>query len=116
MTDLREQRCEACRVDAPKVHPDRFPGLLAQLPGWQVIEVDNIKQLQKAYTLAGYPQALALTQQIGELAEANDHHPAILTEWGQVTVTWWTHKIRGLHTNDFIMAAKTDALAEAPTD
>ena len=115
MTELREQQCEACRIDAPKVHPDRFPELLAQIPGWQVIEVDNIKQLHKVYKLAGYPQALALTQQIGELAEANDHHPAILTEWGQVTVTWWSHKIRGLHTNDFIMAAKTDALAAVAT-
>ena len=47
---------------------------------------------------------------IAELAEAEGHHPALLTEWGKVTVSWWTHKIRGLHRNDFIMAAKTDAL------
>jgi 4a-hydroxytetrahydrobiopterin dehydratase len=47
---------------------------------------------------------------VGALAEADGHHPALLTEWGQVTVTWWTHKIRGLHRNDFVMAAKTDAL------
>jgi len=52
----------------------------------------------------------SLTNRVGALAEAEGHHPALLTEWGRVTVTWWTHKIRGLHRNDFIMAAKTDGL------
>ena len=47
---------------------------------------------------------------VGALAESEGHHPALLTEWGRTTVTWWTHKIRGLHRNDFIMAAKTDSL------
>jgi len=51
------------------------------------------------------------TNQVAKIANDEDHHPAILTEWGKVTVTWWTHKIRGLHLNDFIMAAKTDQLA-----
>jgi len=54
--------------------------------------------------------ALALTNRISELAEAEDHHPAILTEWGKVTVTWWTHAINGLHPNHFIMAAKINKL------
>jgi len=53
---------------------------------------------------------MTFTNQVGEIAEAQGHHPAILTEWGKVTVTWWTHKIKGLHRNDFIMAAKTDRL------
>jgi len=57
--------------------------------------------------------ALAFTNRVGALAEAEGHHPALLTEWGRVTVTWWTHKIRGLHRNDFIMAAKTDGLARS---
>jgi len=47
---------------------------------------------------------------VGEIAEAEDHHPLVVTEWGRVTVQWWTHKIGGLHQNDFIMAAKTDRL------
>ncbi|MCG3773846.1 MAG: putative pterin-4-alpha-carbinolamine dehydratase [Nitrospira sp.] len=55
-------------------------------------------------------QALAFTNSVGELAETEAHHPALLTEWGKVTVTWWTHKIRGLYTNDLIMAAETDQL------
>ena len=52
--------------------------------------------------------ALAFTNRVGEIAEEEGHHPALLTEWGRVTVTWWTHKIRNLHVNDFVMAAKTD--------
>ena len=54
--------------------------------------------------------ALEFTNQVGELAEQEDHHPSILTEWGRVTVTWWTHAVSGLHVNDFISAAKTDQL------
>jgi 4a-hydroxytetrahydrobiopterin dehydratase len=59
-------------------------------------------------------EALDFTNRVGELAEQQGHHPAIITEWGKVTVTWWTHKIKGLHRNDFIMAAKTDRLYQPP--
>jgi 4a-hydroxytetrahydrobiopterin dehydratase len=55
-------------------------------------------------------KAMDFTNRAAQLANEEDHHPAILTEWGKVTVTWWTHKIKGLHQNDFIMAAKTDQL------
>jgi 4a-hydroxytetrahydrobiopterin dehydratase len=81
-----------------------------QTPNWQVIEVDGIKRLQRAFKFKNFTEALAFTNQVGALAEAEDHHPTLVTEWGKVTVTWWTHKIKGLHQNDFIMAAKTDAL------
>ena len=64
----------------------------------------------ECYPFPDFAQALAFTQKVGELAEEERHHPALLTEWGRVTVAWWTHKIRGLHRNDFIMAAKTDRL------
>ena len=60
--------------------------------------------------LDDFAQALKLTTEIAKLAEQEQHHPALLTEWGRTTVTWWTHKIKGLHRNDFIMAAKTDQL------
>jgi 4a-hydroxytetrahydrobiopterin dehydratase len=86
-----------------------------QVPEWEVIDVDGIKRLQRQFKLKNFSQALAFTNQVGALAEAEDHHPAILTEWGRVTVTWWTHKIKGLHRNDFIMAAKTDQLALPPS-
>jgi 4a-hydroxytetrahydrobiopterin dehydratase len=78
------------------------------VPDWQIIERDGIKRLER--TFKNFAQAVAFTNKVAEIAEAEGHHPAILTEWGKVTVTWWTHKIKGLHRNDFIMAAKTDQL------
>ena len=66
-------------------------------------------RLQK-HGAAAMPPRSIVTKRVGELAEEEGHHPALLTEWGRTTVTWWTHKIRGLHRNDFIMAAKTDEL------
>lgn len=83
---------------------------LAQLDGWKIALKQGVHQLQKAYTFDDYVQAITFTNRTGELAEAHQHHPAILTEWGKVTVYWWTHSLKGLHLNDFIMAAKTDAL------
>jgi len=85
-----------------------------QVPDWELIEVDGIKRLRRVFSADDFAQALEFTNAIGELAEAEGHHPALLTEWGSTTVTWWTHKIRGLHRNDFIMAAKTDELQQEP--
>ena len=79
-----------------------------QVPAWNIIEVDGIKRLQKAFNFDNFVHALAFTNKIGELAEEEGHHPALLTEWGKVTVSWWSHSVGGLHRNDFIMAAKTD--------
>jgi 4a-hydroxytetrahydrobiopterin dehydratase len=83
---------------------------LAQLPDWEVIELDSINQLSRTFKFNNFVTALEFTNQVGELAEQEDHHPSILTEWGRVTVTWWTHAVSGLHVNDFISAAKTDQL------
>lgn len=112
MAELSTQKCTPCRGGVPPLSNEQIQGLQAQVPGWQVIEVGGIRRLQCVYKFNNFTQALAFTQQVGECAEQEDHHPAILTEWGKVTVTWWTHKIKGLHTNDFIMAAKTDALIQ----
>ena len=71
---------------------------------------EGINRLERNFEFPDFVQAMAFTNQVGVLAEEEDHHPAILTEWGRVTVTWWTHKIRGLHRNDFVAAAKTDTL------
>ena len=74
-------------------------------------EKGTLVAVTRIFHFPSFADALAFTNRVGVLAEEEAHHPALLTEWGQVTVTWWTHKIRGLHRNDFIMAAKTDALA-----
>jgi 4a-hydroxytetrahydrobiopterin dehydratase len=111
MEPLTQMTCVACRRDAPTVTDDEIAELLPQVPGWELLEIDGIKRLRRVFPAEGFTGALAFTNRVGELAEAEGHHPALLTEWGRTTVTWWTHKIRGLHRNDFVMAAKTDELA-----
>jgi 4a-hydroxytetrahydrobiopterin dehydratase len=109
---LVEERCEACKADAPKVTDKELKNLIKQIPDWNVEVREGVMQLEKVFTFKGFMPALAFTNRIGGLAEGMGHHPALLTEWGKVTVTWWSHKIKGLHRNDFIMAAKTDLLEE----
>lgn len=110
MQSLRQSNCTACRKGEPTVGETEIAALIKQIPAWEVIEVDGIKRLRRVYPFSNFEQAIAFTNRVGELAESQAHHPALLTEWGRVTVDWWTHKIRGLHRNDFIMAAKTDDL------
>src|SRR5947207_9683722 len=109
-TTLVQMRCVRCLRGEPTVSDDGRRAFLPQLPEWSVIERDDVPRLERCYTFPDFARALAFTAQVGALAEAEAHHPALLTEWGRVTVHWWTHKIRGLHRNDFIMAAKTDEL------
>jgi len=110
MVSLVDKTCEACRAGAPLATRQEIAEYMSQLAGWQILDVAGVNHLQKGYSFKTYAQALKFTNQVGAIAEEENHHPAILTEWGKVTVTWWTHKIAGLHANDFIMAAKTDDL------
>ncbi len=110
VTSLGEQRCVACRRDAPRVTDEEVAELRPQVSGWELAEIDGIERLRRVFTFDDFAQALEFTNAVGAIAEEEGHHPALLTEWGRVTVSWWTHKIRGLHRNDFIMAAKTDEL------
>jgi 4a-hydroxytetrahydrobiopterin dehydratase len=103
--------CTACRRGEPTVTDEEIAELHPQVPDWEILEVDGVRRLQRMFRFGGFAQALAFTNRVGELAEREGHHPALLTEWGRTTVTWWTHKIGGLHRNDFIMAARTDELA-----
>lgn len=110
MEALYQMQCEACRAGAPTVTQEELDRYRPQVPDWKVTEQEGIKRLERVFTFRDFRQALSFTNSVGELAEADGHHPAILTEWGKVTVIWWTHKIRGLHRNDFVMAAKADRL------
>ncbi len=110
MEDLAQMKCVACRRDAPSVTDEEILEFSPQVPQWEVTEKDEIKRLGRAYEFNNFSDALSFTNKVGELAEEEGHHPALLTEWGKVAVEWWTHKIKGLHRNDFIMAAKTDQL------
>jgi 4a-hydroxytetrahydrobiopterin dehydratase len=108
MNKLTQMKCEVCRVGAPKVTDAEAAEFQKQIPDWVILERDDVKRLEHVYKFKDFANALAFTNKVGEIAEAEGHHPAILTEWGSVGVAWWTHKIHGLHRNDFIMAAHTD--------
>lgn len=110
MNRLAEGSCEACRIDAPMVPPDQIDALLTALDDWTVVQSEGIKQLQKSFSFPSFTTAMEFSNMVGEAAEKEGHHPVMLLEWGKVTVTWWSHKIGGLHMNDFIMAAKTDQI------
>lgn len=111
MNNLTSKTCEACKIGAPLASQAEIDEFMPQLQGWEQIEIDGIQRLTKTFNFDNFEDALAFTNKVGALCEQEDHHPAILTEWGKVSVTWWSHKIKGLHVNDFIMAAKTDALS-----
>ncbi len=109
MNALAERACQPCRTGTPPVADARRDGLLAQIPGWSLQTVTGMQQLAAQFTFPNFADALAFVQRVGALAEAADHHPRIVLEWGAVEIRWWTHSIGGLHENDFIMAARTNA-------
>ena len=115
MSELAEMKCTACRGDESTLTDAEIAELRPQVPDWQVVEREGTKRLERTFEFGNFAQALAFTNKVGEQAEEEGHHPALLTEWGKVRVTWWTHKIGGLHQNDFIMAARMDELFEGRT-
>ena len=110
MERLSEMTCVACRRDAPTVTAEEIEELSPQVPDWELVDVDGVPRLRRVFPFSNFADALAFTNAVGEIAEQEGHHPELVTEWGRTTVSWWTHKIRGLHRNDFVMAAKTDEL------
>ena len=110
MTNLYQLKCVACRGGEPTLTDEEISELQPAVPEWQVIEVEGVKRLERSFKLKNFIEAVAFTNKIAMTAEKEDHHPLIVTEWGRVKVQWWTHKIKGLHKNDFIMAAKVDRL------
>lgn len=103
-------RCEACRKDSPRATESQIREYMAQLPEWEIVEHGGVDRLQRVFEFENFVDALAFTNQVGALAEAEGHHPLLTTEWGRVTVQWWTHAIGGLHLNDFVLAARADEL------
>ena len=111
MSDLAANSCEACRIDALLVSYDEASMLLKEIEGWQLID-DGVKKLKKEFNFSSYSDSKDFTNKVAEMADQEDHHPQIILEWGKVTVIWWSHKIQGLHKNDFICAAKTNNLSK----
>ena len=107
---LKESKCEACTIDAPLVSDSEAKILLLELDGWVIESVSGINQLIKTYKFSNYAESVNFSNKVADLAESEDHHPKIVLEYGSVEVSWWSHKIKGLHKNDFICAAKTDLI------
>jgi 4a-hydroxytetrahydrobiopterin dehydratase len=110
MKELVQQRCSPITVNTSRLSDQEAGRLNVKLPGWEIHTKKGELRLEKSFQFKDFIQAMAFTNQVAQLANKEDHHPAILTEWGKVTITWWTHKIKGLTMNDFIMAAKTEQL------
>ena len=108
---LSKETCEACRADAPKLSDAEIDVLMPEVTDWQVIEEEGQKRLHREFDTGNFVQAQTLANAIGDYAEEVGHHPRLVVEWGSLAVTWWSHKIGGLHRNDFICAARTDELA-----
>jgi 4a-hydroxytetrahydrobiopterin dehydratase len=114
MTQLTKSACVPCRGGVPTLADAEIAALLPDVPGWRVEEEDGIKRLVREFKLADFVQAMALAGKIGDLAEVEGHHPDLHVGWGRLKVEIWTHKIRGLHRNDFILAAKVNELPVPP--
>ncbi len=110
---LTQEKCVACRADSPRVTEQEIATFHPHVPEWEILDDAGVLKLRRVYRFRDFAAPLTFTNSIGEAAEDEGHHPQITTEWGRVTVLWWTHKIKGLHRNDFIMAAKTDEAFQA---
>lgn len=112
MTKLTQEKCVPCKGDTPPMTEDEINELNNEIPEWNVIDVDGVYHLERTFNFPDFAEALEFTNDVGEIAEEQGHHPVIELTWGQATVEWWTHNINGLHKNDFIMAAKTSKIYE----
>jgi 4a-hydroxytetrahydrobiopterin dehydratase len=108
MDELASMHCSAISSATPRMGDKDIRYYLEQLEDWRLYDRDGEPRLEKEFTFKDFKEALAFSNRVAQAAEAENHHPSILTEWGKVTVTWWTHRIKGLTLNDFIMAAKTE--------
>ncbi len=113
---LERQQCQACQGDAQPYTLEQIEPQLAQLPDWQLVEVEAVPRLFRGYRFKNFIKALEFTNRVGVMAEQQGHHPDLLTRWGAVEVSWWSHSVNGLHSNDFICAAKTEQLYSETAD
>lgn len=115
MAELQSEHCVVCRSDSPFVSDTETEALMPQISTWTLAVDDGVRKLRRVFRFRRYRDALEFTSAVGAVADAEGHHPLLVTEWGSVTVVWWTHAIKNLHRNDFVMASKTDALFEQST-
>ena len=107
---LAMRKCVTCRSDSSGVTRKEITDLHPAVRGWEITEEGSIPHLERTFKFEDFAEAMSFATKVGVAADEEDHHPRIIVEWGSANVAWWTHKIRGLHRNDFIMAAKTDVI------
>ena len=107
---LSQQEISATPIGAAKLRDDEKVLLMPQLPDWEIVSVDNVEQLCRAYSLRDFSTAIHFSNKVAAISERSNHHPKLTVQWGQLTVYWWSHSIAGLHLNDLVMAAKTDEI------
>jgi 4a-hydroxytetrahydrobiopterin dehydratase len=107
--DLVTKACTPCRGGIPPLTTVEAESYLQQAPGWKLL--DDGRRIERSFKLKNFKEAMDFVVKVGGLSEAEGHHPDISFGWGWVTVSWQTKKIKGLHENDFIMAAKTNRLS-----
>ncbi|TBU90625.1 4a-hydroxytetrahydrobiopterin dehydratase [Stutzerimonas kirkiae] len=112
MSDAQPSQVQAAAAEESRVSDEELTTLLEQIPDWNIRVRNGVKQLEKVYGFKDFKQALNFVNAVGGMAEKANHHPALLLEWGQVTVTWWSHEIKGLHPRDFQLASRTDELSK----
>ncbi len=108
MDSLADRDIVLCKKGTPPLTESECAPLLVQLPGWDVVKVDGIERLQRVYFFPDPSDAVAFSRFLSSIADEADHHPFLVAEDKGLTVIWWTHSIKGLHLNDFIMAARSD--------
>ncbi len=108
MEDFVNGKCEVCQAGAPLVTSEQIKEYIQVIPEWEIIQDDSIKKLKRCFKTKNYIETIKFVNAIAAIANSQDHHPVLQVEYNSVTVWWWTHKINGLHRNDFIMAAKTN--------
>lgn len=114
MSQLSQSPIDVSETSNLGLSDQEFNQLQPQIADWRLHKRDGIQKLERSFHFKNFLQALAFTNRVAAIAETANHHPALLTEWGQVTVSWWSHNIQGLHKNDCIMAARTDELYQTP--
>jgi 4a-hydroxytetrahydrobiopterin dehydratase len=110
MESLSTLHCTPCDASQPQLTLNEINELLLKCPGWQLVNEVGINQLTQTFLTKNYTRSMLFTNSVATLADTVNHHPKMIVEYGSVTVVWWSHNIKGLHKNDFIMAAKTSEL------
>jgi 4a-hydroxytetrahydrobiopterin dehydratase len=105
-----QTKCKECSLDASPVSSEEYEMMQEAIPKWSITKEDGVRKIYKKYSFNNFRKALDFTIKVGELAEKHDHHPELITSWGEVTVFWWSHGIKDLTLKDLDLAAGTEDL------